>query len=176
MSTALTETFLPLEVHVGREIKAHMARRDLNERMLAAMLGWTQQKLSSRLHQGKTSVIMNLAELEEVAGVLGVPVTELVSRKPYYSASRSDNWCSSFPQVIYRQSAWNVTERDLTAVGGSNTRYRYCQVSRPPARPAVTAGNFPVRVAGTRAGRACWRYCAGATPAHGGRGLACPLS
>lgn len=52
-----------------REIKAWMARRDVNQTMLAEHLGLSQSQLSKRL---RGSIVMKVDELESIADFLDV--------------------------------------------------------------------------------------------------------
>ena len=57
---------------VAGEVRAHLARRELNANQVAAKLGWTQPYLWRRL-TGK--VAFNVADLAAIAKLLEVPVT-----------------------------------------------------------------------------------------------------
>jgi transcriptional regulator with XRE-family HTH domain len=56
---------------VAGEIRAHLARRRISGRQVAAQLGWSQPSTSRRL-AGLTP--LNVEELAQLAGLLDVPV------------------------------------------------------------------------------------------------------
>ena len=61
---------------VSQEVRAWMARQGIKQAELAEALGITQQAVSHRL-TGRTS--WNLDDLEPVAALLGVSVSELLT-------------------------------------------------------------------------------------------------
>lgn len=60
---------------VASEVRVEMARQQISQSALAERLGWTQQRVSRRI-SGATP--FDVAELEAVAGALGVPVLRLL--------------------------------------------------------------------------------------------------
>jgi hypothetical protein len=60
---------------VTREIRAEMARQDLNQQKLARLLVWTPAYLSRRL---LLEVAWSLDDLEEVSNALNVSVVQLL--------------------------------------------------------------------------------------------------
>lgn len=60
---------------VGREIRAQMARKDLNQADIAEVLGVTQTSVSNRL---RGLVPWDINELAQVADYLGVPLADLL--------------------------------------------------------------------------------------------------
>lgn len=63
----------------GANVRAEMARRDMNQSALAEQLGISQSMLSYRL-SGK--VAFDVDELARVAAVLEVPVATLLAEQP----------------------------------------------------------------------------------------------
>jgi transcriptional regulator with XRE-family HTH domain len=61
--------------HVVTEIRAEMARQRVTQRQLASVVGVSQVQISKRL-SGR--IQFDVAELEKVASVLGVPVTNFL--------------------------------------------------------------------------------------------------
>lgn len=59
---------------VKTEIRAEMARQDLSQTQLASRLGWSQQRLSRALSNERQ---IRLAEIEQIAGVLHVTLSDL---------------------------------------------------------------------------------------------------
>jgi transcriptional regulator with XRE-family HTH domain len=57
-----------------------MARQGLSQQALADKLGWLQSRLSRRIADGSkhTPVPFDVAELNEVASALGVPLARLL--------------------------------------------------------------------------------------------------
>ena len=63
---------LPAHQTVAAEVRAELARQRISGRQAARRLGWTQQSLSRRL---TGDIPFDVAELAELAALLGVPVT-----------------------------------------------------------------------------------------------------
>lgn len=63
----------------GANVRAEMARRDMNQSALAAQLGMSQSMLSNRL---AGNVAFDVDELARVAGVLEVPLATLLAEQP----------------------------------------------------------------------------------------------
>lgn len=63
---------LPAHEIVAAEVRAELARQRISGRQAARRLGWTQQALSRRL---TGDIPFNVAELAELAGLLGIEVT-----------------------------------------------------------------------------------------------------
>ena len=61
---------------VAGEVRAEMARQHVSQSEVAQKLGVTQQTLSKRLSGLRP---IDLAELEQLATVLGVPVTQFLN-------------------------------------------------------------------------------------------------
>ena len=61
---------------VSAEIRAEMGRQALNQRTLAARLGWTQQMLSRRL---VSQVPWSTKDIEQLADALRIPISQLAS-------------------------------------------------------------------------------------------------
>jgi transcriptional regulator with XRE-family HTH domain len=62
---------MPMYKRVAAEVRAELARADLNGSQAAARLGWKQQYISRRL---SGTVPFDVAELYEIAEMLDVPV------------------------------------------------------------------------------------------------------
>lgn len=60
---------------VAAEIRAEIARQGMTRAAVAVRLGWTEQRLSSRM-TGK--VALTVGELTTIADALGVPVTQFL--------------------------------------------------------------------------------------------------
>lgn len=65
-----------LAERVAGEVRAEMARQHVSQSEVAQKLGVTQQTLSKRLIGLRP---IDLAELEQLAAVLGVPVTQFLN-------------------------------------------------------------------------------------------------
>jgi len=64
-----------LTLRVAHELRAELDRRGLTQQDLATMLGWSQQRVSRRV---AGAVPLDVAELEAVAAVLGIPPRQLM--------------------------------------------------------------------------------------------------
>jgi transcriptional regulator with XRE-family HTH domain len=60
---------------IAQAIRAEMLRQNLTQQELADKLGWTQRRVSYRLTGDQP---IDVAELEAVARVLGVPLSALI--------------------------------------------------------------------------------------------------
>jgi hypothetical protein len=80
----------------------HAALVDLNESesWLAKRLGWTEERLSSRMTQ---RVGITMPELSEIAGTLGLDVPRLLSRRPL-----------KWPSMPTTPEQWAKYERAIT--------------------------------------------------------------
>lgn len=61
---------------VAAEVRAEMARQRITQESLADSLGVAQQTISRRL---TGEVAFDLAELERIAGILGVPLSRFLA-------------------------------------------------------------------------------------------------
>lgn len=61
---------------IAAEVRAEMFRQSVSQRTLAARLGWPQPRLGRRL---TAKVDFRAAELEQIAELLGVPVTQFLA-------------------------------------------------------------------------------------------------
>jgi transcriptional regulator with XRE-family HTH domain len=61
---------------VSGEVRAEMARQQINQTTLAGMLGWSQVAVSRRV---SGQVALSTDDIERIAEVLGVEVGQLVS-------------------------------------------------------------------------------------------------
>lgn len=68
---------------IAGEVRAELGRQNLSQTYLCAELGWTQPYLSRRL---TGAVAFSTDDLEAVAEVLGVPLTQLIT-EPQVKAS-----------------------------------------------------------------------------------------
>ena len=85
------------------EVRAHLARARLSGRQAALQLGWTQPYMSRRL---TGDIPFDVADLEAIADLLGIPVTALFEPGP-------SDWGLS-PQVSAR-SALTRTRTHVSA-------------------------------------------------------------
>lgn len=92
MSTPLRR--VPLRESVAGEVRAHLARARLSGRQAALQLGWTQPYMSRRL---TGDIPFDVADLEAIADLLGIPVTALFDQGP-------SDWGLS-PQVRARSAS-----------------------------------------------------------------------
>ena len=75
MARIKTPTADTLAGHIAREIRGEMGRQGITQESLADQLGWTQRLLSRRL---TAEVPIDAKEIEDIANVLGVPLTQLL--------------------------------------------------------------------------------------------------
>lgn len=67
----------PLPEFVASEVRAEMARQGMTHRTLAEHLGIDQAAVTRRLNG---QVVIDVGELERIAGALDVPVTNFLPR------------------------------------------------------------------------------------------------
>jgi transcriptional regulator with XRE-family HTH domain len=65
-----------LAASVAAEVRAHMARQQVNQQRIAEVLGYSRQAFSRRM---TGEVPFDVAELEKIATFLNVPVTSLLA-------------------------------------------------------------------------------------------------
>lgn len=75
MARLRTPTAETIAGQTAREIRAEMGRQGISGAALAARLGCTQKSLSRRL---TGDVPVDIAQLERIAEVLGVPMSQLL--------------------------------------------------------------------------------------------------
>ena len=75
MAKPRTPTAETLAGQIAREIRGEMGRQGITQESLAEQLGWTQRLLSRRL---TADVPIDATEIEQIAAVLGVPVTNFL--------------------------------------------------------------------------------------------------
>lgn len=68
-----------LPATVAGEVRAEMARQQINQQRVADALGFSRQALSRRI---TGEVPFDVAELEKIADLLGVPVARLIGAVP----------------------------------------------------------------------------------------------
>lgn len=66
---------LDLAARVAAEVRAEMARQRVTQETMAESLGWSQQKFSRRV---TAEIAFDVAELERVAEILGVPLARFL--------------------------------------------------------------------------------------------------
>jgi transcriptional regulator with XRE-family HTH domain len=69
---------------VAGEVRAEMARQGRSQQQVAAAAGWTQQYLSRRLTGAN---LFDTRDIEVLAGVLGVPLSQFVTPPARSAAS-----------------------------------------------------------------------------------------
>jgi transcriptional regulator with XRE-family HTH domain len=79
--TGMADTYTEIVI---AEVRAEMARQRRGQVELATALGWSQAALSRRL---TGSVAFSTDELAQVAGFLGVPISQLVTPPAKAAAS-----------------------------------------------------------------------------------------
>jgi len=84
MSTDVTASGQSLSAHVAEEIRALMGRREINKTELARRLGVSDMWVGRRLRR---QLPFDLDDLQKIATVLGVTVSDLLPRNSVWKAA-----------------------------------------------------------------------------------------
>ena len=71
----MTQQPSPLALALAAEIRARMADKSLSQDALGKLIRWDQRRVSRRV---TGEVPLDAAEIEAIAGALGIPAAELI--------------------------------------------------------------------------------------------------